>query len=391
MPILNNQIIKSVCTLLFLIGFNSYSQQKTKKHKIQKGETITSIAKDNNVPLKDIYALNPNSNKILKLNSVLIIPVLNEKKEKKERKDKKSSKKEVEIIVEKTHEVLPKETLYGISKKYKISIENLKKWNPILENAAPAIGQIINIAENKSFSLNKTETSKQNESLYSETIIHEVLAKETKYSLSKRYNISIQTLEELNPEIVNGLPIGYKLILSKSNSENNISKIQIEKKLPEIESEIVNSKEIEPEIIQTNDTLAIAIPITNLDLANTLEQRAKENIGTRYHSGGTKPGGFDCSGLMIYTFENSGIKLPRTSTEQSNFGTRINKKEAQKGDLIFFSTRGRGHINHVGMVVENIEGEIKFIHSSSSSGVMVSSLSENYYQRAFRQINRVLD
>ncbi len=391
MPILNNQTFKSILFLLFFIGFNSFSQVKTKKHRIQKGETITSIAKDNDVSIKEIYDLNLNANKILKLNSVLLIPILNDKKEKNEKKDKKSSRKDFEIVIEKIHEVLPKETLYGISKKYKISIDNIKKWNPTLENVAPAIGQIINIAENKNFSLNKKETSKLNESLNSETIIHEVLAKETKYSLSKKYNISIEKLEELNPEIVNGLPIGYKLILSKLNSENNIPEIEIEKKIPEIESEIVNSKEIEPEIIQPNDTLAIAIPITNLDLANTLEQRAKQNIGTRYHSGGTKPGGFDCSGLMIYTFENSGIKLPRTSAEQSNFGIRINKQEAQKGDLIFFSTRGRGHINHVGMVVENVDGEIKFIHSSSSSGVMISSLSESYYQRAFRKINRVLD
>ena len=391
MSILNNQTFKSILFLLFFIGFNSFSQVKTKKHRIQKGETITSIAKDNDVSIKEIYDLNLNANKILKLNSVLLIPILNDKKEKNEKKDKKSSRKDFEIVIEKIHEVLPKETLYGISKKYKISIDNIKKWNPTLENVAPAIGQIINIAENKNFSLNKKETSKLNESLNSETIIHEVLAKETKYSLSKKYNISIEKLEELNPEIVNGLPIGYKLILSKLNSENNIPEIEIEKKIPEIESEIVNSKEIEPEIIQPNDTLAIAIPITNLDLANTLEQRAKQNIGTRYHSGGTKPGGFDCSGLMIYTFENSGIKLPRTSAEQSNFGIRINKQEAQKGDLIFFSTRGRGHINHVGMVVENVDGEIKFIHSSSSSGVMISSLSESYYQRAFRKINRVLD
>lgn len=391
MPVIFNKIFKSLFILMFFIGFNSFSQQKTKKHKIQKGETITSIAKENNISLKEIYDLNQNAKKILKLNSVLLIPVLNDKKEKKEKKNTKSPKKEFEIVVEKTHEVLPKETLYGISKKYKISIKNLKKWNPILENTAPAIGQIINIAENKTLTSDKIEVSKPIEISNSETVIHEVLAKETKYSLSKKYNITIQKLEELNPEIVNGLPIGYQLILSKSKSENTIPKVEIEKTTPKIEPEIVTSKETESEFIQPNDSIGIAKPITNLDLANSLEQRATENIGTRYHSGGTKPGGFDCSGLMIYTFENSGIKLPRTSTEQSKFGTRINKQEAQKGDLIFFSTRGRGHINHVGMVVENIDGEIKFIHSSSSSGVMVSSLSESYYQKAFRKINRVLD
>lgn len=368
---------------MFFVFVNSFSQGKTKKHKIQKGETITSIAKENNVSINEIYNLNPNAKKILKLNSVLLIPDLNEKKEKKERKNQKSIKKEVEVLAEKTHVVMPKETLYGISKKYKISIENLKKWNPILQNSGMAIGQIINIAENK----NSESKSKNNP----ETIVHEVLAKETKYSLAKKYNTTIQRLEELNPEIRNGLPLGYKLIVDQSDLESNSQKLEIDKTIPKTESEIVVVKEVESEIIQTNDSLTVAKPITNLDLANNLEQRATQNIGTRYHSGGTKPGGFDCSGLMIYTFENSGIKLPRTSAEQSKFGARINRTEAQKGDLIFFSTRGRSRINHVGMVVENIDGEIKFIHSSSSSGVMVSSLSETYYQRSFRQVNRVLE
>ena len=94
---------------------------------------------------------------------------------------------------------------------------------------------------------------------------------------------------------------------------------------------------------------------------------------------------------MIYIFEESGVKLPRTSAEQSRFGTKINNSEAQKGDLIFFSTNGRGYINHVGMVVENIDGEIKFIHSSVHGGVIISSVSEKYYTNKVRQVNRVLD
>jgi cell wall-associated NlpC family hydrolase len=82
--------------------------------------------------------------------------------------------------------------------------------------------------------------------------------------------------------------------------------------------------------------------------------------------------------------------LPRSSFEQSSFGTKINMEDAQKGDLIFFRTNGRSQINHVGMVVEVIDGEIKFIHSSVSSGVIISSTKEKYYEKNFTQINRVL-
>jgi cell wall-associated NlpC family hydrolase len=71
-------------------------------------------------------------------------------------------------------------------------------------------------------------------------------------------------------------------------------------------------------------------------------------------------------------------------------GVVINTGEAQKGDLIFFKTNGRRQINHVGMVVEVNDDEIKFIHSSTSNGVIISSTKERYYGKNFSQINRVI-
>ena len=94
---------------------------------------------------------------------------------------------------------------------------------------------------------------------------------------------------------------------------------------------------------------------------------------------------------MFCTFGNFDIKLPRSSIEQSRIGTKVASTEAQKGDLIFFKTNGRRQINHVGMVVENADGENKFVHSSTHGGVMISSTKEAYYQRAFSQINRILE
>jgi len=62
----------------------------------------------------------------------------------------------------------------------------------------------------------------------------------------------------------------------------------------------------------------------------------------------------------------------------------------EKGDLVFFRTNGRGVISHVGMVIENDGEEIKFIHSSTSKGVIISSTKEPYYKRTFAQANRVI-
>ena len=138
------------------------------------------------------------------------------------------------------------------------------------------------------------------------------------------------------------------------------------------------------------DTAKVNMPIANEDLIDKIIQSAFEKIGARYRSGGTTTAGFDCSGLMFSTFGGFDIKLPRSSIEQSAVGERIDNGNAQKGDLNFFKTNGRRHINHVGMIVEVNEGEIKFMHSSTHSGVIVSSLKEPYYQRNFAQVNRVI-
>ena len=378
-----HKYFKLVSILLFFIRLNVFCQEKPKKHIVKKGETIYSIARENNISVDKIFALNPNAKKTLKLNAVLLLPANN------------AVKNNEILALEKTHTVLPKETFYGISKKHKISIENLKKWNPTLENSSLEIGQIINIVSNENVSTN------ENYSNNNQTIIHEVLAKETLYSLSKKYKTTIANLEILNPEIKNGLPIGFKLIVSQEIIQKSeiIEKIEksdsIEKIIKQKDSvlipEIVEIKEENKEIIIPKDSISNVKPILNLELSDKLYQRASEQIGSRYRSGGTQPGAFDCSGLMIYIFEESGVQLPRTSAEQSRFGTKINNSEAQKGDLIFFSTNGRGNINHVGMVVENIDGEIKFIHSSVHGGVIISSVSEKYYANKIKQVNRVLN
>jgi cell wall-associated NlpC family hydrolase len=93
---------------------------------------------------------------------------------------------------------------------------------------------------------------------------------------------------------------------------------------------------------------------------------------------------------MFTTFKEINMVLPRSSHEMARYGVKVDKSQAQKGDLIFFATFGRGRVSHVGMVTEIVGDEIKFIHSSTSSGVIVSSSKEDYYSRTFVQINRVL-
>ncbi len=114
--------------------------------------------------------------------------------------------------------------------------------------------------------------------------------------------------------------------------------------------------------------------------------------GTRYLWGGMSRSGMDCSGFVKTAFSQFDVDLPRTSREMAQVGKVIKKEDAKAGDLIFFKNGGSRVINHVGIVIESTnDGEVKFIHSSSSKGVTVSSTREAYYSKSYSQINRVLD
>lgn len=127
-------------------------------------------------------------------------------------------------------------------------------------------------------------------------------------------------------------------------------------------------------------------------LAEDLIDAAAKNLGVKYKPGGTTKAGFDCSGLMFTIFDLHNITLPRNSYQQSKMGTVINtkKEEAQKGDLIFFKTNNNSQINHVGIVIEVYDDELKFIHSSTSKGVIISTTKESYYKNTLVQLNRVI-
>lgn len=117
---------------------------------------------------------------------------------------------------------------------------------------------------------------------------------------------------------------------------------------------------------------------------------AMEFLGTRYKYGGNTGEGMDCSGLVTTAFLREDISLPRTSRDISLQGERINLDEVVRGDLLFFQTNSkRKVINHVGLVVETEAGEIHFIHSTTSRGVIISSLKENYWQENFVMARRI--
>jgi cell wall-associated NlpC family hydrolase len=113
--------------------------------------------------------------------------------------------------------------------------------------------------------------------------------------------------------------------------------------------------------------------------------------GVKYKYGGTTRRGMDCSGLLYATFLEHDIYLPRVSFYMANEGEKIPLEQVSKGDLLFFTTSNRRkRINHVGLVVEVDGDDIRFIHSTTSRGVIVSSLKEGYWNYAFVKATRIL-
>ena len=104
--------------------------------------------------------------------------------------------------------------------------------------------------------------------------------------------------------------------------------------------------------------------------------------GTRYQLGGISLTGIDCSGFTKITFQEVfGRTLPRTAGEQALSGKEIEPSSLQAGDLVFFK---RGNGQHVGIYMENG----KFIHASSSHGVSISSMNNQYWKDKFYKAAR---
>ncbi|WP_284651752.1 LysM peptidoglycan-binding domain-containing protein [Flavobacterium terrisoli] len=225
---MKNRIIFS---LLFVFGatFSMMARQdKYVKHTVAKGETIALIAQKYRVTPFDIYKLNPDSQNGLHSDTVLLIP---------------PSSAELTAVAEpqqtspkpsqgsKTHLVQPKETLYSISKQYGVTVDALKEANADLLKDGLKIGQTIKIPAPGGNSISTSAVTPQKEVVKElpkpivksepkveapkgNTTYHIIEPKETKYGISKKYGMTIQELERLNPGIVNDFPVGLKLVVS---------------------------------------------------------------------------------------------------------------------------------------------------------------------------------
>lgn len=212
-----------------------------------------------------------------------------------------------------------------------------------------------------------------------------------------------------NSELIRNLFIGEELLLIEDRGDGIIAKskndgvtgyvpkdsielISTVKKPEPKKEDVVKVLNKEEEQKKNADKKVVVVKnykekSANSAIAETAINSALNKIGSPYVWGSAGDGAYDCSGLVYSVYKNElGINLPRTSRDQSNYGTSVSKDDLQKGDLVFFDTFGKG-VSHVGIYM----GEGKFVHSSySQKKVVVSDLSDNYYAKNFVKATRVL-
>lgn len=122
-------------------------------------------------------------------------------------------------------------------------------------------------------------------------------------------------------------------------------------------------------------------------LRHSIVDLARAQLGTPYVFGGSRPGGFDCSGFTFYLYEQHGISLHRTASQQLQDGIVVAKDALQVGDLVFFREPGETTAaSHVGIYA----GEGRIIHAAST-GIRYSLLESSYYSENYLGVRRIVN
>lgn len=199
--------------LLFVTLFSARAfAQDYKKHTVKKGETITAIAKQYKVTPYDINRLNPDAKNGLKEGATLLIPAAN--------KEIVKTKDAPTKVANTIHTVEPKETLYSLSKKYNVTVEDIEKANGASIKDGLKEGQQVIIPIKGSGVAAQVKAAEKADAKKGTNayIYHIVEAGETKYSIAKKHGITVQLIEELNPTVRDTLPLGYNLKLVDNNA-----------------------------------------------------------------------------------------------------------------------------------------------------------------------------
>ena len=167
--------------------------------------------------------------------------------------------------------------------------------------------------------------------------------------------------------ILRGIPaIAVAVLLSACSANNTAKNMHPETRAVGSETSSLQASQDEFENL-----------VRNVDVKSRIMDQYADWKGVRYRLGGSTKKGIDCS-------EQFGLELPRSTYEQQEMGKSVSRSNLRTGDLVLFRAGSTGR--HVGIYI----GNNQFVHASTSSGVIISSMNEPYWKKRYNEARRVL-
>lgn len=279
------------------------------------------------------------------------------------------------------------DTLSGISKKFNVSVKEIKKANN-LQKSSIKPNQILKITSKVP---SKSVAVKKNSSSY-----YVVKKGDTLSKIAQKNHIPLKKLLALNNHS-KSIRAGQKIVLTASaiqpQKKSTSPDVQDENIIEDV-SENTDDDTLEEESDSGEDFLTNVYRFVSgeefqgkwksTSEMDRLIQKASGFLGVRYRLGGNSKRGIDCSALVQNVYRSFNVNLPRVARDQSKVGVEVDIDELAKGDLIFFNTNR--YLGHVGIYIGNNE----FIHASSRTRrVRIDSLNHPFYQERFERAVRI--
>ena len=210
---------------------------------------------------------------------------------------------------------------------------------------------------------------------------HRLERGQTMHSVARLYGVSVEALREANPDLIpECLPVGTLLRVPGPTQTPAQSAAPAEPISPEPWLEVTLADGSRAWVPRNALLLGSRRPLDSASVIGI----ARRFVGTPYQWGGMTPNGVDCSGYVQEVFELAGYVLPRLADEQYAATAAVEVAEARAGDLVFFTTYLPGP-SHVGIYL----GQGRFLHASSSRGVIEAGLDEEYFAGRCLGIRRI--
>ncbi|MCS7135447.1 MAG: LysM peptidoglycan-binding domain-containing protein, partial [Candidatus Aenigmarchaeota archaeon] len=268
------------------------------------------------------------------------------------------------LLYAQTYTVKKGDNIWRISKKFNVSVEEIKKANN-LKNTKLQVGMKLEIPQKRDENTKVSKHSKPSEPQY-----HIVKKGENLFRIAKKYNISVEELKALNGLNSNKISNGQKLIVKAAQKPIGNISIRENEKVPVLASAKLDIEEKTEEI----EEIKASEELTQMTITERILLFAKKMLHLPYRFGGNNFNGLDCSFFVKKVYSMVGIELPRSAREQFTLGVPVKKDELQPGDLVFFRTYAK-FPSHVGIYL----GDNLFIHASTrSKKVTIDSLETPY-------------